>query len=61
MSKTWEHTRYYTETRRSVTPYLTNLGAETVEAIAARIKAESEVGLGADAKRWIPEGEWRRW
>jgi hypothetical protein len=53
-----ERTRYYFERRRSVVPYLTNLGDEEPQAIAARIAARTPVPV---PKRWgIPEDEWRR-
>lgn len=49
--------REYQTLQRSVVPYLTNLGGETPEAIAARI--ESAKGLPIN-RRWFVEADWRR-
>jgi spermidine synthase len=55
---TVERKTYYFEHRRSVVPYLTNLGADTPEAIAARIEARMATPITHPR---IAEADWRRW
>ena len=49
---------YFAERKRSVVPYLTNLGADTPETIGARIVAEA---ARSPVGRSFSESEWRRW
>jgi hypothetical protein len=51
-----ERQKYYVDRRRSVVPYLFNLGGETLEAVGERIKALT--GMPA-VPRPLTESEWR--
>ena len=52
-----QRSRYYSEQRRSVVPYLTNLGSDTPQAIGARIAVRATERI---THPWISETEWRR-
>jgi spermidine synthase len=54
---TTERTQYYASLGRSVVPYLTDLGDETREAVAARIAARATTPV---KHGWISEAKWRR-
>jgi hypothetical protein len=45
--------------RRSVAPYLTNLGTNTRAAVEARIEAQA--ARPVEVRTIIAESEWRRW
>jgi|GEM_PF-2261836 len=49
--------REYQALQRSVVPYLTNLGGEAPETIAARIEAAANLPI---KRRWFFEADWRR-
>jgi spermidine synthase len=53
-----ERSRFYAQQRRSVLPYLINLGDEQRDAIAARIAERAEIKLSV---RWYGESQWHRW
>jgi spermidine synthase len=54
----FEHKAYYAARRRSVVPYLTNLGADTPQTVESRIAAQARVPA-----RLVPirEERWHRW
>lgn len=55
----FERSHFYHQQRRSVAPYLTNLGADSRDAIAARIAAEGKAPFVHPP--WIKREDWRRW
>jgi len=55
-----ERIRMYEALARPVAPYLTNLGEETREAIAARIEARRKAPITWQSHRAFREAEWRQ-
>jgi spermidine synthase len=53
-----ERKQYYVQNRRSVVPYVTNLGDETPAALASRIEAQWAIPI---KHRSFTEKDWQRW